>query len=124
MAHGVGSRFGKTGLLFGVELPPGRSCSSSAKTPAIWRIIFRVGSSLAVRSSPEAVRSRTPRLIRRVMPNSCQFAGKATGVFHDDRPDAVTRSQLSLCLRPGCFLCSRGLEASRLPARFRAFAYP
>ena len=29
--------------------------SYSAKAPAIWRIIVRVGSSLAVRSSPEAV---------------------------------------------------------------------
>ena len=31
-----------------------RAFSHSAKAPAIWRIIFRVGSSLAVRSSPEA----------------------------------------------------------------------
>ena len=41
------------------------------------RIIFRVGSSLAVRSSPEAVNSRTPRLIRRVMPNSWAISSRA-----------------------------------------------
>ena len=99
-----------------------RAFSYSAKAPAIWRIIFRVGSSLAVRSSPEAVSRRTPRLNAQLLGH--QFAGKATGVFHDDRPDAVTRSQLSRCLRPRCFLCSRGLEAWRLLARFGGFAYP
>ena len=41
------------------------------------RIIFRVGSSLAVRSSPAAVSSRTPRLIRRVISNSWAISSRA-----------------------------------------------
>ena len=53
-----------------------RAFSYSANAPAIWRII-RVGSSLAVKSSPEAVSSRTPRLIRRVIPNPWAISSRA-----------------------------------------------
>jgi hypothetical protein len=71
----------KPGLLddaaAGLSFDTRRAFSYSAKAPAIWRIIFRVGSSLAVKSSPEAVSSRTPRLIRRVMPNSWAISSRA-----------------------------------------------
>ena len=43
-----------------------RAFSYSAKAPAIWRIILRLGSSLAVRSSPLAVSRRPPREISKV----------------------------------------------------------
>ena len=43
--------------------------SYSANDAAIWRIILREGSLLSVRSSPLAVRTRTPRLLSARMPN-------------------------------------------------------
>ena len=44
-----------------------RPFSYSAKAPAIWRIILRLGSSLAVRSSRLAVSRRRPREISKVI---------------------------------------------------------
>ena len=59
------------------SLPTSLAFSYWANEPAIWRIIVRLGSSLAVRSSPDAVSSRTSRLISRVMPNSCTINSRA-----------------------------------------------
>ena len=68
-----------------------RAFSYSAKAPAIWRIIFRVGSSLAVRSSPEAVRMGRPAADQE---GDAQFLGhqlarKPAGILDNDGTHAV-----------------------------------
>ena len=54
-----------------------RAFSYSANEPAICRIILRDGSLLSVRSSPLAVKTRTPRRIRAMMPSSCVTSSRA-----------------------------------------------
>src|SRR4029078_2900714 len=55
---------------------------------------LRVGSSLAVRSSPEAVSSRTPRLIRRVMPNSWAISSRANRLAASHKPLRIPTPQV------------------------------
>src|SRR6478672_4246513 len=64
--------------------------SYSANDPAIWRIILREGSLLSVRSSPPAVRTRTPRLISASVPSSCVTSSRANReVLDNDGTNAV-----------------------------------
>ena len=68
-----------------------RPFSYSMKAPATWRIILRPRSSLSVRSSPDAVTSRTPRLASSAMPQLLhdQVARKAAGILDEDNADAI-----------------------------------
>jgi transposase len=51
----------------------------SMNAPATWRIILQPRSSLLVRSSPDAVRSLTPRFASRAMPSSCTTRSRQNG---------------------------------------------
>ena len=103
----------------------------SAKAPAIWRIIFRVGSSLAVRSSPEAVSRRTPRLTP-PMPSSWAISSRAQRLASSTmtvRTPLLEASYLAACdrdvffvpggSRPGAFwralAASPTLDGTQLP---------
>ena len=76
-----------------------RAFSSSAKAPAIWRMAFLKGSSVAVRSSPAAVSTRTPGLIERQDAKLLgdELAGKPLGILDQHRADAVALDAIEEC---------------------------
>ena len=73
------------------SFPTSRAFSYSAKAPATCRIMVRSGSSLDVRSTPDAVTTRTPRFCMARTPSFLRQhrACETAGIFDEHKADAI-----------------------------------
>jgi hypothetical protein len=98
------------------------SLSYSANEPAIWRIILRDGSLLSVKSSPDAVSTRTPRLIRAMTFEMVCLALK-TGDCDDYVKQAIATKLITLAKageRDPDRLCEEVVKDIRTPQQWAA----